>query len=300
MSSQSPELGNELAEPAASGRRGWIAAALAAAVLLAVCAAKWIGFVYPNYLGAVIFQCGALALFLIWAWPRRLPVGSWRALRPAACLFCAYAAFSVASSLWAPESRLAAIGSLPMFFGVTWALGLGHLLSGRRHIRLILRAMFAAGTLAALVGLLYVLLSGQDKWTRAGSQPQGLLPNALAEGLSAGGGGRPPGLSRDVPPAAARDGTGRSPDAAHHPAGAARRGAGTAGRGAVAVPSADAGRIRALPGVGRAARAGSRAGVRLRRAAFVPREMGSAGRLRRTGRCGVHLPEPGCRACTRD
>jgi O-antigen ligase len=165
LSSQSPELGNELAEPTATGRRGWIAAALAAAVLPAVCAAKWSGFAYAHYLGAVIFQCGALALFLIWAWPRRLPVATWRALRPAAYLFCAYAAFSVASSLWAPESRLAAIGSLPMLFGVTWALGLGHLLSDRRHTRLILQAMFAAGTLAALVGLLYVLLSGQDNWT---------------------------------------------------------------------------------------------------------------------------------------
>ena len=163
MSSQRPKLGNEPAEPAASGRRGWTAAALAAAVLLAVSVAKWQGFAYAIYLEAVIFQCGALALVLIWAWPRRLPVGSWRALHPAACLFCAYAAFSVASSAWAPELRLAAIGSLPMFFGAAWALGLGHLLSGRRQTRLILRAMFAAGTLAALAGLLYVLLSG-DKW----------------------------------------------------------------------------------------------------------------------------------------
>ena len=163
MSSQSAKLGNAFAEPAADGRRGWIAAALAAAVLLGVSVAKWQGFVYAIYLEAVIFQCGALALFLIWAWPRRLPVGTWRALHPAAYLFCAYAAFSVASSLWAPESRLAAIGSLPMFFGAAWALGLGHLLSGRRHVRLVLRAMFAAGTLAALAGLLYVLLSG-GKW----------------------------------------------------------------------------------------------------------------------------------------
>jgi O-antigen ligase len=171
LSPRSPELGNELAErasarkPAAPDRRGWIAAALAAAVLPAVCAARWSGFAYANYLGAVIFQCGALALFLIWVWPRRLPVATWRALRPAAYLFCAYATFSVASSLWAPESRLAAIGSLPMLFGVTWALGLGHLLSGRRRTRLILRGMFAAGTLAALAGLLYVLLSGQENWT---------------------------------------------------------------------------------------------------------------------------------------
>jgi len=163
LSSRSAKLGKALAEPAASGRRGWIAAALASAVLMGVSVAKWHGFAFDIYLEAVIFQCGALALFLIWAWPRRLPVGTWRALRPAACLFCAYAAFSVASSAWAPQPRLAAIGSLPMFFGVAWALGLGHLLSGRRHTRLILRAMFAAGTLAALAGLLHVLLSG-DKW----------------------------------------------------------------------------------------------------------------------------------------
>jgi O-antigen ligase len=165
LTSPSPKSRNELTEPSAPGRRGWVVAAIAAAVLPAVCATKWSGFAYPHYVGGVTFQCCALALLLVWAWPRRLPTGSWRALRPAACLFCAYAAFSTASSAWAPESRLAAIGSLPMFFGVTWALGLGHLLSGRRHIRLILRAMFAAGTLAALAGLLYVLLSGQDKWT---------------------------------------------------------------------------------------------------------------------------------------
>jgi tetratricopeptide (TPR) repeat protein len=145
--------------------RGWIAAALAAAVLLAVSAAKWDGFGYRSYPGAVIFQCGALALLLAWAWPRRLPVGTWRALRPAAYLFCAYAAFSMASSAWAPEPRLAAIGSLPMFFGVTWTLALGHLLTDQRHTRLILRGMFAAGTVAALAGLLYVLLSGQGSWT---------------------------------------------------------------------------------------------------------------------------------------
>jgi tetratricopeptide (TPR) repeat protein len=138
---------------------------MAAVLLPAICAARWSGFAYPHYLGAVIFQCLALALLLVWAWPRRLPTGSWRALHPAAYLFCAYAAFSTASSAWAPEWRLAAIGSLPMFFGVTWALGLGHLLSGRRQIRLILRGMFAAGTLAALAGLLYVLLSSPHKWT---------------------------------------------------------------------------------------------------------------------------------------
>lgn len=134
-------------------------------VVLGVCAAKWNGFAYAHYLAAVIFQGGALAVLLIWAWPRRLPIGSWRALQPAACLFCAYAGYSLASSVWAPESRLAVIGSLPMFFGVTWALGLGHLLSDRRHTRLILRAMFAAGMIAALAGLLYVLLSNHGKWT---------------------------------------------------------------------------------------------------------------------------------------
>jgi O-antigen ligase len=133
-------------------------------VVLGVCAAKWSGFAYAHYLAAVIFQGGALAVLLIWAWPRRLPIGSWRALQPAACVFCAYAGYSLASSVWAPESRLAAIGSLPMFFGVTWALGLGHLLSDRRHTRLILRAMFAAGMIAALAGLLYVLLSNHGKW----------------------------------------------------------------------------------------------------------------------------------------
>ncbi len=164
MSSKSAKIGNSLAEPADAARRGWIAAVLAAVALVAVSVSRWIGFIYPIYAEAVIFQCGALALLLIWAWPRRLPVGSWRTLHPAAWLFCAYAAFSVASCAWTPESRLAAIGSLPMFFGVAWALGLGHLLSGRRHVRLIVRAMFAAGTLAALVGLLYVLLSGPDKW----------------------------------------------------------------------------------------------------------------------------------------
>ena len=161
MSSKSAKIGNSLAEPADAARRGWIAAVLAAVALVAVSVSRWIGFIYPIYAEAVIFQCGALALLLIWAWPRRLPVGSWRTLHPAAWLFCAYAAFSVASCAWTPESRLAAIGSLPMFFGVAWALGLGHLLSGRRHVRLIVRAMFAAGTLAALVGLLYVLLSGR-------------------------------------------------------------------------------------------------------------------------------------------
>jgi tetratricopeptide (TPR) repeat protein len=164
LSSRSRTPGNERAEPAAPGRRGWIAAALATTVLLAVCAAKWDGFAYAHYLAAVIFQCGALVSLLVWAWPRRLPVGSWRALQPAACLFCAYAAYSLASSLWAPELRLSVIGSLPMFFGVTWALALGHLLSGRRQARLILRGMFAAGTVAALAGFLYVLLSGEGKW----------------------------------------------------------------------------------------------------------------------------------------
>ena len=182
MSSKSREFENELVDPSARGRRGWIAAALAAAVLPAVCAAKWHGFAYAHYLGAVIFQCGALAVFLIWAWPRRLPVGSWRALRPAACLFCAYAAFSMASSAWAPESRLAVIGSLPMFFGVTWALGLGHLLSDRRHTRLILRAMFAAGTVAALAGLLYVLLSGEGKWTEQVHGLKGFLQTLWQRG----------------------------------------------------------------------------------------------------------------------
>ena len=136
------------------------AAWVAAAVLVAVSVARWRGFVYPNYLGGVLFQCGVLALLLVWSWRRNLPSAGTFAGSLTTGLLGAYALVLVASCLWAPTPRLAVIGSIPVLFCVTWALALGHLLRDRGDIQLVASAVFLAGVMAALFGLYYVIRSG--------------------------------------------------------------------------------------------------------------------------------------------
>ena len=139
------------------GRRSTAAAWVSTAVLLGVCAFHWDGFVYSQYSGAVVSQTGTLVLLLIWAWPRGWEKSRRQKLSLAAVLLAGYAAFSALSPLWAPHGRLAAIGSIPVLFWATWALILGKLLRDRKAMRIVLEAIFLAGTVAALAGLYYVL-----------------------------------------------------------------------------------------------------------------------------------------------
>lgn len=134
--------------------RGRATAWIAAGVLVGVSAARWQGFVYPNYLGSVIFQSGVLALLLVLAYPTRSVYPPRRAL--AMLLLGGYAAYSLASALWAPTPRLSVIGSLHMLFAVGWALALGYMLRERRDVRTVLRALFLAGAAAAVVALVRI------------------------------------------------------------------------------------------------------------------------------------------------
>ena len=138
--------------------RGAAAGGVAAAVLLGVCAFHWDGFVYPNYVGAVVRQVGTLALFLIWAWPGRRR----EALGLGALMIAAYGAFSALSALWAPDGRLAAVGSVQVLFSVAWGLLLGTLLRDMKNVRVVIEAVFLAGAVAALAGLYYVVAAGGD------------------------------------------------------------------------------------------------------------------------------------------
>ena len=118
------------------------AAWVAAVVLVAVSVARWRGFLYPNYLGGVLFQCGVLALLLVWCWRRDMLSAGTGAGSLTTGLLGAYALVSVISCLWAPTPRLAAVGSIPVLFCVAWALALGRLLRDRAHLQLVASAIF--------------------------------------------------------------------------------------------------------------------------------------------------------------
>ena len=130
-------------------RNGWVSW-FAGAVLVVLCLVSWKGFRYPHYAGAVIFQCAVLVLMLAWAFPNSTTRPPGRRANAGVLFLAAYAFFSVCSSLHASDKRLAAVGSVVIVFPVVWALALGHVLRSRHHFRLLLRAVAAAGTVAAL------------------------------------------------------------------------------------------------------------------------------------------------------
>ena len=133
---------------------------LAAVALPVICCARYSGFIYPNYLGALAFQSGVLALAWLWAWQWCRCGSRARGLALAEICLGAYALLSVLSCLWAPSARLSLIGSIPIVFCVVWAIGIGRTVRSREGIRLVLRGMFVAGVIAALTGLYYVCLYG--------------------------------------------------------------------------------------------------------------------------------------------
>jgi len=146
------------------------AAWVVAATLVAGCAARWQGFVYPNYLSGVVFQLGALALWLVWAGdgPQE------RGRSAAVLLLAAWAGFSVASCLWAPERRLSAIAAVQVALWVGWALCVGRLVRSSDR-RLVLRAIFLAGAIASLAGFYHVVSLGLYRVRQEGT-PEGLGP----------------------------------------------------------------------------------------------------------------------------
>jgi len=141
--------------------RGRVAAGLVAGLLFLLPVARYDGFLYPHFSLLVLFHLAVLALLLIWAFPVRAAAPRSSGSYSAQILLGAYALVSVASCFWAPDRRLSAIGSIPIVFGVIWALLLGQLLRDPRDVRLILRGAFLAGTLAALSASYYVLREGQ-------------------------------------------------------------------------------------------------------------------------------------------
>jgi len=141
--------------------RGRVAAGLVAGLLFLLPVARYDGFLYPHFSLLVLFHLAVLALLLIWAFPVRAAAPRSSGSYSAQILLGAYALVSVASCFWAPDRRLSAIGSIPIVFGVIWALLLAQLLRDPRDVRLILRGAFLAGTLAALSASYYVLREGQ-------------------------------------------------------------------------------------------------------------------------------------------
>ena len=143
---------------------GRIAAWGVGVLLVSLCFACWTGLRYPHYASGVLFQCGVVAIGLLWAFPGRVRPWRYRGDVLATALFGAYALFTVCSCLYAPNPRLALIGSIPIAFHVFWALALSYVLASRKHVRILLRAVFFAGLVAAAVGHAYVLghvLAGQ-------------------------------------------------------------------------------------------------------------------------------------------
>jgi len=118
----------------ASGVRPWsrsaAAAWLAVVALVLVCAARGRGFVYPHYLGCVIFQTAVLALLPIWVFPWATATSTVPRRSPAEALLGGY-------------------------------VGMGRLLRRRRDVRLVLRGILVAGTVAALAAFGQMLLRGK-------------------------------------------------------------------------------------------------------------------------------------------
>jgi len=149
-----------VAEKAGPDRIGFVGVA-AAALLVFAGFAKWRGLIYPNYLTGAALQVMVLVLAVYWAFAKALGISIARSPGTADVLLGVYALYAAATCLWSDNTRLAAIGSLLVLFPVFWARGLGRMLRGACDRRLLLRAFFIAGTVAAAVGIGYVRVRGR-------------------------------------------------------------------------------------------------------------------------------------------
>ena len=125
----------------------------AAALLISISIARWSHFARPAYAGAVLFQLAVMIGLAALAYtggrsPRRM--AGWYAL-------LAYAVWAGLSFLWSDTPVLSAIGSVNVWTGAGWALILALAIRDDDDLRLVLRAVFAAGALAALMGIFLVL-----------------------------------------------------------------------------------------------------------------------------------------------
>jgi len=141
----------------AGDARGGAAAWCAAVLLVGICFAVWPrGFLYPNYAGAVLFQCCALFMALVWAFPAGVGGSGSRRAHTGVVLLAVYGLFTALSFLYARHPRLAAIGSIRVVLPVAWGLMLARTIRRRGHYRFLLRTIVVAGVAAALMGLVYV------------------------------------------------------------------------------------------------------------------------------------------------
>ena len=127
---------------------------------------NWKRLYYAHYAGGAIHQAAALFLLLVWGWASLRRVRWSLGAKVLAC----YAVFSVGSVALADNPRLALIGSIQIVCPVAWAFLVGRLIQRRTHIRLVLRGIVLAGSLAALWALVILL-----------SNPQGAAPSGFFE-----------------------------------------------------------------------------------------------------------------------
>ena len=175
-----------LSAPPSAG--AWPAALVIGLTLLIISVAKFSGFARPHYAAALVLQAGALLLLLVEAFPWRNRPQPYRGM-PAAWFFALYACCCVLSWYWAPDGfrYLSAIGSVTAVQGVVWALLVSRLVRDARSLKWVLRAVVAAGTIAALAGILYVAIyhsSGRPPlWTRVFSEGAATLNEEFSAAL---------------------------------------------------------------------------------------------------------------------
>lgn len=142
-----------------SARRSLAASIAAVTVVLTVSCSQWPWLLRPSYAAAAVLQTGVLALLLIAFLPLR--TGPWPGLRPnTASIFLAlYAAYTIATSLWATQPGISLAGAATAATGPLWAALLGTLLRREGHLRAILRGIFFAGAIAAAVAIVWAAVA---------------------------------------------------------------------------------------------------------------------------------------------
>ncbi len=109
---------------------------------------------YAHYLSAIVLQMATLALLLAWAWPRRSAEPK---PRLPALLFIGYGLVALLLVIRAPAPGLSLIGTIQIVFPLACGLLLSRMLRKPEDLRLLLRLIVVAGTLAAAVALALVL-----------------------------------------------------------------------------------------------------------------------------------------------
>ena len=138
-------------------RRSLAASIVAVTVVMTAACIYVPSLLRPSYAAAVVLQVGVVALLLIAFFPFR--GGDWPGLRCSGrtATLGIYAIYIVLTALWATQTDISLAGAATAATGPVWAALLGATLRREGHVRALLRGVFFAGALAAVVGIAWAV-----------------------------------------------------------------------------------------------------------------------------------------------